>query len=171
MILAQPDSTSMQLILWRHAEASDIVPSDLARNLTLKGQRQAAHMAAWLRRNCNEQSDDNWHQLDWQVLVSPANRTQQTALALKLPFLTCDAIAPDLRYEELISITGWPKQQRNIIVVGHQPTLGMAASHLLHGQASGVSVKKGAIWWFETTRRDDKFHTRLRAMAAPDAVD
>lgn len=31
----------MQLILWRHAEAEDLAPRDLARNLTLKGHRQA----------------------------------------------------------------------------------------------------------------------------------
>ena len=37
----------MELILWRHAEAEDAEP-DLTRNLTSKGNRQAALMARWL---------------------------------------------------------------------------------------------------------------------------
>jgi len=39
----------MNLILWRHAEAEDFAPSDLARALTTKGRKQAQNVAKWLR--------------------------------------------------------------------------------------------------------------------------
>ena len=39
----------MNLILWRHAEAEDIAASDLARQLTTRGRKQAQTVAKWLR--------------------------------------------------------------------------------------------------------------------------
>ena len=66
----------MNLILWRHAEAEDVAASlriqrstDLQRELTKRGEKQAEKMAAWLRPRLPE---------DTRVLVSPAVRTQQT---------------------------------------------------------------------------------------------
>ncbi len=61
----------MNLVLWRHAEAEDGVP-DEARKLTAKGHRQAAAMAAWL---------DAQLPASRRVLVSPAQRTRETAAA------------------------------------------------------------------------------------------
>ena len=43
----------MDLILWRHAHARDLVEGeeDIQRPLTPRGEKQAAHMAAWLRKH------------------------------------------------------------------------------------------------------------------------
>ena len=62
----------MDLILWRHAEAEPGEP-DHGRRLTSKGRKQAERMAAWLEHRLPETT---------RILVSPAERTQETALAL-----------------------------------------------------------------------------------------
>ena len=41
-------STTMDLLLWRHAEAED-GEDDLKRRLTARGEKQARTMAAWIR--------------------------------------------------------------------------------------------------------------------------
>ena len=74
----------MDLILWRHAEAEPGEP-DLGRRLTAKGHKQAERMGEWLDRNLPEGT---------RVLVSPADRAQQTAAGLKRKFRTVPEIAP-----------------------------------------------------------------------------
>src|SRR3989339_175632 len=76
---------SMELILWRHAEAVDGQP-DMERCLTTKGVRQAERMATFLRSRMPQ---------DTRILVSPAVRAQQTASALTKHFITEPAIAPN----------------------------------------------------------------------------
>jgi len=154
----------MQLILWRHAEAEDDAEADMVRNLTPKGKKQAAHMSAWLHSQLQDEI------VDWQVIASPANRAQQTANALGLPIVTIDSIAPDAPPSAIIEAVNWPTNSRNVVVVGHQPTLGMVAARLINGVDGYVSVKKGAMWWFEVRARDGQTHTLLKAMATPDTV-
>ena len=66
----------MDLILWRHAEAHVIKEgqSDLERTLTTKGERQAQRMAEWLNQRLAHST---------RILVSPAVRTQQTAIDVR----------------------------------------------------------------------------------------
>jgi phosphohistidine phosphatase len=141
----------MQLILWRHAEAEDVAPSDMARRLTSKGNKQAGKMAAWL-------------------IASPAIRAQQTAGALQLPFETIDAIAPEATGDAVLQAANWPLSKVDVIVVGHQPTLGMVAAYLMNGVEGYVPVKKGAMWWFEVRKNEGKAQSILKAMASPDTV-
>jgi phosphohistidine phosphatase len=115
----------MDLILWRHAEAIEAQDpkDDLDRALTPKGERQAQRMAAWLNRQLPAGT---------RVLVSPARRAQQTAAALDRKFkhragtgarrhgggpAACRALAGSA--------------SEPVLVVGHQPTLGLAAAWLL----------------------------------------
>ena len=154
----------MQIILWRHAEAEDLAPSDLARRLTGKGQKQADTMARWLKQHVDSDL------AQWHIIASPAVRTQQTAAALDLRFVTEPTIAPDLGSRAMIAAAGWPDAKHNVLVVGHQPTLGMVAAQFLNGVEGYVSVKKGAIWWFEARHRDGKLQTVLRAMATPESI-
>lgn len=154
----------MQLILWRHAEAEDNAKSDAARALTARGRKQAEKMAHWLR---NQLGDELKH---WRVIASPAVRAQETAAALGLPVETVDAIAPDVPADNVLTAAGWPKAKHNVIVVGHQPTLGMVAARLINGVDGYVSVKKGAMWWFEARDHATGRHTALRAMSTPDTA-
>lgn len=154
----------MQLILWRHAEAEDDAPSDAARRLTGKGHKQAAKMAMWLK---TQAGGGLRH---WRVIASPAVRAQQTAEALGLPIETVDDIAPDASADSVLRAVHWAHGKDNVIVVGHQPTLGMVAAFLINGVEGYVPVKKGAIWWFEKRDQDGKPQAVLKAMASPDTI-
>jgi len=147
----------MELILWRHAEAEDGFP-DMARQLTLKGRKQATNMAAWLKPRLPD---------DIRILVSPAARTQQTAAALGMDFITVEGIAPDASPEALFAAAGWPDQPQSVLIVGHQPTLGEAASILLQSANPAQSIKKGAVWWF-SARHGNPQDVVLKAMLTPD---
>ena len=154
----------MQLILWRHAEAEDDAPSDTARKLTSKGHKQAGKMASWVKQQVGREI------VHWRVIASPAVRAQQTADALVLPYETVDTIAPDAPADAVLRAANWPHGDDNVIVVGHQPTLGMVAAHLINGVKSYVAVKKGAMWWFDLREHDGKPQAILKAMASPDTI-
>jgi phosphohistidine phosphatase len=136
----------------------------MARQLTGKGHKQAGKMAAWLRAQAGGGIKH------WRVIASPAVRARQTADALLLPFETVDAIAPDASPESVLKAANWPRGDENVVVVGHQPTLGMVAAYLINGVAGYVPVKKGAIWWFESREHGDKPQALLKAMASPDTI-
>lgn len=172
----------MDLILWRHAQAEALAldeqslqagadgepvivridpTQDLARCLTPKGHRQAERMAAWL----NGHLPDNT-----RVLVSPAQRTQQTALALGRSFKTVKALNPQATVDDLLKVAKWPQLGDTVVVVGHQPILGMAAARLLTGYDLAWSVKKGAIWWLRLRHRDDVAQVTLQAVQSPEQL-
>lgn len=150
----------MDLVLWRHADAQDGFP-DLARELTNKGQRQAAEMAKWLELHLPNDSE---------ILVSPAVRAQQTAQALTHKFKTVKEIEPGASYEAVLSAAGWPDRKGTVVVVGHQPTLGQTAAWLLSGEVAEWSMKKGAVWWLTHRVRGAQRETALRAAIAPDLL-
>lgn len=134
----------MDLILWRHAEAEDGL-EDLERALTDKGQRQAAQMAQWIKKYLPATAPATL-----RILVSPARRTQQTAQALGWPFSTVNSFAPGARPEALLegAIERMPIQVAGqVLIVGHQPTLGGLAAHLLTGQPGQMAMRKGGLLW------------------------
>ncbi|PKO25425.1 MAG: histidine phosphatase family protein [Betaproteobacteria bacterium HGW-Betaproteobacteria-8] len=151
----------MNLILWRHAEAQDTSP-DIERILTPRGRKQAEKMAAWLKTQLPA---------DTLILVSPAARTQQTAKALTEQFTTLAQLAPGTSADQLLAAAGWPKARGTVLVVAHQPALGMAAAKALTGKTDYWSVKKGAIWWLTNRVRGDERQTVLRAVLSPDMLD
>jgi phosphohistidine phosphatase len=152
----------MEIILWRHAEAEDgpLGGNDAARALTRRGHKQAAKMAAWLSERLPG---------DCRVLVSPATRTQETAAALRRPFTTSAALAVGATADDVLAEAGWPRGDRVILIVGHQPTLGRVAARLICGDVNGWSVKKGAIVWI-ARRADGAREPFLRAALAPDLL-
>lgn len=153
----------MDLILWRHAEAHLIKEgqSDLERGLTAKGERQAARMADWLSQRLAQGT---------RVLVSPALRCQQTARALGKNFKTLEALAPEGSGEALLKAARWPESPDPVLVIGHQPTLGLVAAHLLAGTPQPWSIKKGAVWWLRHRDRDGDAQTVLQAVQSPDCL-
>lgn len=173
--------TEMDLILWRHAQAEDLPlddetllaqkaagetmlvhidpRADLARCLTSKGEKQAERMARWLNQRLSETT---------RVLVSPAQRTQQTAQALGRPFKTVDAINPQASVDDLLAAARWPRAREPVLLVGHQPTLGLLAARLLTGQDLPWSVKKGGVWWLRSRERDGQTEVTLHAVQSPD---
>jgi phosphohistidine phosphatase len=153
----------MDLILWRHAEALEMreVADDLDRALTTKGERQAQRMAAWLNRQLPAST---------RVLASPARRAQQTAAALDRKFKTTPALAPDATVDALLHAVRWPEAREPVLVVGHQPALGLAAAYLLSGQAQAWTLRKGAVWWLRARQREGQVQVVLHAVVAPDLL-
>lgn len=148
----------MDLILWRHAEAAPGEP-DLGRVLTPKGHKQAVKVAAWLDHHLPDSC---------RILVSPAERTQQTAQALGRKFETCPDLAPGVTVARALAATGWPSRRESVLIVGHQPWLGTLASFLLAGEEQPWSVKKGAVWWISNRSREGDSQTVLRAVIGPE---
>lgn len=151
----------MQLLLWRHAEAFDGSP-DMSRSLTPKGHRQAREIARWLAPRLPSST---------RILVSPATRTVETATALSNDFELAPALAPGAGPEELLAAAGWPGEgETAVLIVGHQPTLGLAASLVLTGEAHPWRVRKGGLWWFRAAAKDSFGGPSVRAVMNPDLL-
>jgi phosphohistidine phosphatase len=167
----------MDLFLWRIADAgiAGDGSDDPTRGLTAKGERQAQRMAEWLNRVLPEST---------RVLVSPALRAQQTAQALGRKFKTTPAIAPDATVGDLLAAVRWPEAREPVMVVGHQPILGLTAAYLMSGlvPVDGVesavpelslqpwSMKKGAVWWLRHRPREDRGEVVLMAVRTPELI-
>ncbi|WP_341916658.1 histidine phosphatase family protein [Polaromonas sp. YR568] len=156
----------MDLILWRHAEAEELSPdaqggNDLERSLTPRGEKQAARMAAWLDRQLPERA---------RILVSPARRCEQTALALGRKYKIRAELGPDAPPSQLLELVQWPVNKLPILVIGHQPTLGQTIAQLLGLQESECAVKKGALWWLRTREREGGLQTVVVTVQSPELL-
>ena len=151
----------MDLLLWRHAEAVDATP-DESRELTPRGHRQAEAIAEWLAGRRPK---------GLRILVSPAKRTQQTARYFSREFETVPAVGLAGDYRSLLEASRWPDGGGAVLIVGHQPTLGQAASFLLTGKAADLSVKKGALWWIATRKRGAEWQSVLKASITAELAD
>ena len=151
----------MDLLLWRHAEAEDGHP-DLLRKLTPRGERQARQIADWIRANAPT---------DLRIVVSPADRCQQTAWALGLPFDTDPRLGTGAGVAELLAAADWPgdgsHKRGAVLLVGHQPTLGQVARKLAQNAETDRPFEKGALWWLNSIPLPGKAKTTLRIALSP----
>jgi phosphohistidine phosphatase len=131
----------MDLVLWRHADAEEGSP-DLGRKLTPKGHKQADRMARWLERRLPK---------DARIVVSPAARAQETAQALNAAFETSEHIAPGAEPAALLKAADWPRGNGTVVLVAHQPALGMAAALALTGRPAEWRMRKGGAWWIRSS--------------------
>ena len=150
----------MDLILWRHAEAEEGA-NDLARELTPKGQKQAARVAEWLLQRLPSR---------FALISSPAARAQQTAEALGIPLKTAKEIAPGAAVSAILKAAGWPDHKGTVVLVGHQPDLGHAVAFLVSSTPVEVSIKKGGLWWLSDRAREDGARVVVRAVVSPDLL-
>jgi phosphohistidine phosphatase len=158
----------MDLILWRHADAEVAAEGedDLSRQLTVKGEKQAVRMAAWLDRHLPEGA---------RILVSPARRTEQTAKALNRKYKLRDELVPDSSAEEVLSLIKWdpengPQGKGPILIVGHQPYLGEIAASLLGMQEQSCAIRKGAVWWLRSRVPEKNYEILLLNVINPDFI-
>jgi phosphohistidine phosphatase len=154
----------MDLVLWRHAEAYDLSEdepqgSDLARELTPRGVKQAARMAAWLDRQLPEGA---------KIYSSNAVRAEQTAKALQRKYKTRTELQPGASVSQLLEVAQWPHSDSTVLLIGHQPSLGAVVAHLLGLQESSCAVKKGAVWWLRTRQRENHQQTVLVTVQTPE---
>ena len=157
----------MDLILWRHAEAEDWLLGDeasgldLSRSLTQRGEKQASRMAAWLDRQLPEGA---------RILVSPARRCEQTALALDRKYKIRSELSPDATPAQLLELVQWPGNKYPVLVIGHQPTLGQTIAQLLALKETECAVKKGALWWLRNRDRDGCSQTVVVTVQSPEVL-
>jgi len=153
----------MDLIFWRHAEAEDWTEGcdDMARSLTLRGEKQAKRMANWLDRQLPEGT---------RIICSPARRCEQTVLALGRKYKMRPELAPDTTPDALLSAAGWPQGKSVVLLVGHQPSLGQSISLLLGMQQDSCVVRKGAVWWIRTRERDGDTQTVVVTVQSPELI-
>ncbi len=139
----------MRFYLLRHADAEDLRTTDAARELTPEGKRQAETVGACCKR-LGLRPD--------VLLASPYRRTVQTADAVAgalggVSVKTEDFLRSGMELEEALAglqAYGWAE---SVMLVGHQPDVGLLAASLLGiNDAGGMSVGKATLIGLEVSR-------------------
>ena len=160
----------MDLILWRHADAT---PSDKSgedvRKLSAKGRKQSIQMAKWLDQRLPDSA---------RILSGKLARDMETADALAAlsgrKRIVSSELGATATVAHLLMAVDWPENRHPVVVIGPQPTLGRLASLLLYGEEQNLTIRKGAVWWLTNRRRGDGAEERdalpvvLRAVVCPD---
>lgn len=149
------------LILWRHAEAEVLLhgQSDLDRQLTKKGHKQAKQMSAWLRKYLPKKT---------YVLTSPALRTRETVAYWGDDWHVESRLAPERPLNPILALIEQSPFE-HLLLIGHQPWIGELAAHMLGMQNTQLSIKKGAVWWLRLPKSGAPF--KLYSVQAPDLMD
>ena len=139
----------MRLYLLRHADAADLRTTDAARELTPKGKRQAETVGACCKR-LGLRPD--------VLLASPYRRTVQTAetvagalegVEVKTEDFLKSGMEPEGAFAGLQAY-GWAE---SVMLVGHQPDVGLLAAALLGiNDAGGMPVGKATLIGVEVSR-------------------
>ena len=77
---------------------------------------------------------------------------------------TVAELGPGASVSAALAAANWPDSREPVMLVGHQPTLGMIASFLLSGEEAYWSVRKGAVWWLSNRVRDGGSAIPLRSL-------
>lgn len=153
------------LILWRHAEAEEISTNgtDSGRALTKHGRKDADKMAKWLNQHLPS---------DVQILCSPALRCLETAKALKKlnqqKFRIVDFLGVDGTLETMAREVLREDSTKTLLLIGHQPNLGLFIAQLQGMSEAICVVKKGAVWWLRQRTVDGALQTYLFTVQHPD---
>jgi len=157
---------SIDLFIWRHAEAEEGIP-DLERHLTGKGRRDAARVASALVP----------YSRDALLIVSPAARTRETAAPLAeaagLEPSIDTRLAPGASFAQVLrsvheAVDAKDRTASTFVFVGHQPWVGQLAHQLLVGSSGDWRFRKAAAWWL--SRRQGETEWSLRTVFDPDLV-
>lgn len=152
------------LIIWRHAEAEVQSDSghDSDRALTKRGRKDAAKIAKWLYKHLPEHTE---------LLCSPARRCLQTAHALhelnQMEIKVADYLTVDSDVACMVQAIANEDNTQTILLVGHQPNLGLFISQLLGLHQSACAVKKGAVWWLKQRMVNGVTHYSIEAVKQP----
>jgi phosphohistidine phosphatase len=81
--------------------------------------------------------------------------------------------------EGLLAAARWPDAREPVLVVGHQPTLGLTAAYLMtgprfnpaqDGSLTPWTIKKGGVWWLRHRPRQDRGEVVLVAVRTPEQI-
>lgn len=156
----------MRIYLVRHGDADAEIPEGLgdeARALTAKARLATlAHFVALGERM--EKVD--------LILTSPLVRTVQTAQLLSFaqkhegPLKVHRSLLPDMPVGAMDAVLA-DHAGENIVLVGHQPSMGAMAAHLLGLQAMPRQVNPGTVIGIEKPDGDPAAAAKLLFFAAP----
>ncbi|NOU40637.1 MAG: phosphohistidine phosphatase [Methylotenera sp.] len=147
------------LILWRHADAEVESASgkDFDRALTKKGRKDAIKIAKWLNQHVPANTE---------IICSPARRCLETAATLHdlngIKIKVAEFLSVDSSVERIAKEVTNADSSKTILIIGHQPTLGMLIAKLLGLNERTCVVKKGAAWWLRQRYVDDAEKTTLQ---------
>jgi phosphohistidine phosphatase len=80
-------------------------------------------------------------------------------------------LAPNATANDVLQAAGWSKGiAPTVVIVGHQPTLGHVAAHLLANSNASWPLKKAGLWWIESREREGYDQAVLLAAMSPDLV-
>lgn len=156
------------LICWRHAEAEadSKTGADIDRELTKQGRKDAAAMAKWLHQHLPTNTE---------VLCSPARRCLETAAALlrfnrQQKVTIAEYLGVESTVDKIAKYVLNEDSSRTILIIGHQPNLGLLIARLLKMEYEACVVKKGAVWWLRQRHLDDTVQTYLFTVQHPDFI-
>jgi phosphohistidine phosphatase len=154
---------SCTIYLVRHGMAETLSPTvpDGKRHLTPAGRDVMARVARGLSRLEASPS---------LILTSPMVRAVETAEILRSAFAAavaleqCDALAPGSARSAIFDALSEHADDEEIILVGHEPTMGELASHLLTGSPGVVTLrfKPGAVAALDFPAPPSETHGFLR---------
>jgi len=130
----------MDFFLWRHANAA-AGASDFERELSPLGHQQAGKAAEWLRQHAPA---------GLRIFVSPAVRARQTVAHFcddENNIQLCTPLYENSSPNEILTMLGWPDISSPVLIVGHQPMMGILAGRLLADTPCPASFRTGALWW------------------------
>ncbi len=167
------DTGMANLILWRHAEAEAESTSgqDIDRALTKRGRKDAEKMAEWLSQHLPANTE---------ILCSPARRCLETAAALNHPTIreSASSIEREIKIAEFLSVDSSVEimakkvtnedSSKTLLLIGHQPNLGLLIAKLLGMDSGACVVKKGAVWWLRQRLINGASQTYLFTVQPPD---
>jgi len=154
------------LILWRHAEAEDVSATgkDTDRILTKRGRKDAARMAKWLSQHLPTVT---------VVLCSPAQRCLETAAALsalnQVQIKVENFLSVDSSVERIAKELAAKYSTKTVLIVGHQPNLGLLITQLLGMHQSAGVVKKGSVWWLRQRLAGNDLTYYIHSVKQPDS--
>lgn len=157
-------SKSAELIVWRHAHALDAVlgQDDMERELSDKGRQQAKKMSHWLEQKLAP---------DCQIFVSPSVRTLATIAPLQRPYTVSSELAPDSSVERILKLIDWPNYSGQIMIIGHQPSLGDLVSQLMFNSVSKYAIRKACLNWIaQKSDAQDQMKTYIKAVMSPELL-
>ena len=133
----------MNLFLLRHAEAADAAESgkDSDRRLTEDGRKAARTSASALSRLAKIE----------RILSSPLVRARETAELAgrefpKAPLELTRALAPSAPVEDIVGEIAAAGRDEDVLLVGHQPHLGMLLGYLVTGRREvEIPMKKASV--------------------------
>lgn len=149
----------MRLALLRHGIAEDDAPTDYERRLTEEGRHEVATLV-------DELALQGWR--PGAILHSPLVRAAETAAIVHarfpdLPRQPMEEIAYGDLQAILYAIAGWSDP----LLVGHEPTFGHLAAHLVGARYGSMHIDRGGFALFEVDRLPPTRPAKLLYLTPP----